>query len=306
MRFRPHRLALLVCALTLAACSGGSNGTDSSATTADDGAVTTVPATDDTATNEEPDEGDTDEVLRILVSNDDGFEADGIDTLVEGLNTLPDTEVIVYAPEEQQSGTGGNMTDGPVDVDDVELQSGHPARAVAGFPADTIRVAMDEEDIEPHLVVTGINEGQNLAPIMDLSGTVGAARAAVARGVPALATSQGVGALRYEDAVPFILDWIEARRDALLAGTETVQVTNLNVPSCETGELRGLLETELATEDEAEDGGGAFGEVDCESDVDEADLGNDVVAFNNGYASISLAPDEPADDAADAVEEPAA
>lgn len=306
MRFRPHRLALFVCALVLAACSGGSNGSGTSATTAaDDGAVTTVPATDDTATDEVPNEGDADEVLRILVSNDDGFEADGIDTLVEALITLPDVEVIVYAPEEQQSGTGGSMTDGPVDVDDVELQSGHPVRAVAGFPADTVRVAMDEEGVEPHLVVTGINEGQNLAPVMDLSGTVGAARAAVARGVPALATSQGVGALRYEDAVPFILDWIEARRDALLDGTEAVQVTNLNVPSCETGELRGLLETELATEDEAEDGGGAFGEVECESDVDEADLGNDVVVFNNGYASISLAPDEPADDA-DSVEEPAA
>lgn len=245
---------------------------------------------------EDPDDRDeTDDAapLRILVSNDDGYDALGIDVLVEGLLTLDDVELIVYAPEDQQSGTGGRMTEGPVDVRDAELRGGHPVRAVDGYPSDSIRMAMDEEGVEVDLVVTGINEGQNLGPIMDYSGTVGAARAAVARGVPALATSQGFGELTYEEAIPFIIEWIEFHRDEIIGGTFPVSVTNLNVPSCSAGDLRGLLEREPATSEESKDAGGPLGEADCESESPESDLGNDVAAFNNGFAVIGPVPAEP-------------
>lgn len=291
-----HRIiaALAAAALLFSACSSDSDG---AADTPPDPTEVTEPAP--TGESEEPDEGVEDEpeeepVLRILVSNDDGYEADGIDTLVSGLLTLDNVEIIVYAPEEQQSGTGGRVTDGPVDVRDAELGNGHPVRAVDGYPSDSVRVAIDEEGIEVDLVVTGINEGQNLGPIMDVSGTVGAARAAVERGIPALATSQGFHDPTYEDAIPFILEWIEDNREALLDGSAELKVMNLNVPTCPTGELRGLVEAPPADEEQSDDGGGPLSVQDCESTLDEAEVDNDVLGFNNGFAVLSQAPSEPA------------
>lgn len=282
-----HRMiaALAAAALLLASCSSDS---DDAADRTPEPAETTesAPSTED-GPEEEP-------VLRILVSNDDGYEADGIETLVSGLLTLEDVEVIVYAPEEQQSGTGGRTTDGPVEVRDAELQNGHPVRAVDGYPSDSIRVAIDEEGVEVDLVVTGINEGQNLGPIMDVSGTVGAARAAVERGIPALATSQGFHDPTYEDAVPFILEWIEENRAALVDGRAEVQVMNLNVPTCSSGELRGLVEAPPADKDQSDDAGGPLSVQDCASTLDEDEVDNDVLGFNNGFAVLSEAPAEPA------------
>ena len=105
--------------------------------------------------------------LKVLVTNDDGYDADGIDAVVEGLRALPDTEVTVVAPLANQSGTGGKTTDGPLTVTDVKTKSGYPAKAVDGFPADTVIWAIDQHGIDftPDLVVSGINFGQNIGPL---------------------------------------------------------------------------------------------------------------------------------------------
>jgi 5'-nucleotidase len=261
---------------TLAACgsSGGSDGASDTTAPKADQTTSTAPAA---------------KPLKILVGNDDGYAADGIDSLVTALNTLDDVEVTVVAPLTQQSGQGGKTTEGKLEVTDVETKSGYPAKAVDGFPADAINTAFDELGVKPDLVVTGINEGQNVGPLVDISGTVGAARAGVAHGVPALATSQGTESFDYESAVPFILDWITEHRDALVAGDADVEVMSMNIPSCKTGEIRGLLEVEVGT-----DGTGALDAQDCESTTPEADLTTDVDAFLDGYVSLTSVPDEPA------------
>lgn len=290
MRHRPRtRLlaATAVAALLLVGCGSDGDDSSSSDTAAAPSGDTTTTAADATTTTEAP----ADEPITILVSNDDGYEAAGIDAVVEGLKTLDGVEVIVYAPLTQQSGTGGNTTEGDLVVTDVELPSGHPAKAVEGFPADTIRVAMDEDGVEPDLVVTGINLGQNLGPVVDHSGTVGAARAAVARGVPALATSSGLEGFDVEAGVPFVLDWVTEHRAAIAAGDHEVSVVNMNFPSCEAGKIRGLLEVESGADEPIED---ALKTQDCESTTPEAELTNDVLAFNNGYAALSPIPSEPA------------
>lgn len=264
----------------LAACgSSGSDGGggDASSTTAPEertSDVTTAPAA---------------EPLQILVSNDDGYDAEGIDVLVTALLTLDDVEVTVVAPLTQQSGQGGKTTEGELDVTDVELRNGTPAKAVDGFPADAVNVAFDELGIEPDLVITGINEGQNLGGLVDISGTVGAARAAVARGVPALATSQGSTTFDYDAAVPLIVDWVEENRKAIEAGDYDPIVVNMNIPSCTAGEIRGLVSPEVAGTTDA-----AIAEQDCESTVPETDLTTDIEAFNDGFATITEVPDEPA------------
>ena len=279
-RLVPASLAVSLL-LALTGCGGSDGGSDAAATTTTPEKVTTTTAAPPA------------EKLKILVSNDDGYSAEGIDTLVTGLQTLDNVEITVYAPLDQKSGTGGKFTDGELAVTDVKLDSGYPARAVAGFPADTIRVAVDDEGNKPDLVIAGVNEGQNLGPLVDFSGTVGAARAGVARGIPSLATSQGLGTpLDYESAIPFILDWVTEHRAALLAGDEPVAVTNLNFPTCPTGEIRGLTVLEPDS-----DGSAALAltdEQDCASTVALDESAGDITAFNNGYATSSVIPDKPA------------
>ena len=280
MRNRPAAVALaLVLSLgsagLLGAC-GSSGGSDSSATTAPKESKATT-----TAAKAEP--------LQILVSNDDGYDARGIDVLVKALQTLDDVEVTVVAPLTQQSGQGGKTTEGKLEVTDVETKSGYPAKAVDGFPADAVNVAFDELGVEPDLVITGINEGQNVGPLVDISGTVGAARAGVAHEVPALATSQGTDSFDYESAVPFILDWVTEHRDALVEGTAPVEVMSMNIPSCKAGKIRGLLEVEVGT-----DGTDALGMQDCVSTAPEDQLTTDVAAFLDGFVSLTEVPAEPA------------
>lgn len=285
-RLRASLLTAAAASVMLAGCGGS----DEPVTQDDITATTVVSATSESTTSTEAVAEV--EPLLILVSNDDGYEADGIDTLVEGLATLDDVEVTVVAPLTQQSGTGGKTTEGDLETSEVELQSGHPAVAVAGFPADTIRVAIDEMGIEPDLVITGINEGQNIGPVVDYSGTVGAARAAVARDVPGLATSQGTAdEVDYEAAVPLILDWVTEHRAALADGSAPVEVTNLNVPSCSTGELGELVEVEP---DPDGDVAAALGVQDCTEDTAETTFDGDVDAFLAGHPTLSILTPEPA------------
>jgi len=132
--------------------------------------------------------------LTILVTNDDGVTAPGINATVQALTALPHTKVTVVAPLTNQSGTGAKTTAGALTVTDATTASGYPAKAVAGYPADTIIWAIDDHGVaqRPDLVVSGINFGENIGPLASLSGTVGAAETALARGIPALAVSQGV------------------------------------------------------------------------------------------------------------------
>ena len=239
----------------------------------------------ETTTTTETDDAEP-EVLDILVTNDDGYAGQGLDKMVEALKKLPDTEVTVVAPAGNQSGTGDKTTPGELTVTDVQTPSGHPAKSVAGFPADTVNVALDVLGLEPDLVISGINAGQNIGPFSEVSGTVGAAKQAVRKGVPALAASQGKLGERFDYAtgVEYVLAWVEENRDAILSGDHPVQVESLNIPTCPTGEVRDMLEVPLATD---------FGErdaftVDCTSTA--ADPADDVDAFKNGYASLTTVP----------------
>ncbi|CAN5764077.1 5'/3'-nucleotidase SurE [soil metagenome] len=279
-RWAPSLLAALVLVAGLAGCGSDDDGADGATTT-------TAAATETTAGEESTTTAPEDEPLSIVVTNDDGYDSEGIDTVVTALSELDAVEVSVVAPLEQQSGQGGTYTEGPVETEEVETASGTTAVAVDGFPADAVRVALDELDLMPDLVVSGINEGQNLGPVVDVSGTVGAARAAVASDVPALALSSGSEGFDFEAAVPFMLDWIEENREALVAGDAPVEVTSINTPSCTTGEIRGLEEVPVGS-----DGSQAIVDQDCTSTLE--DPGDDLAAFNNGFATLTVLPDDPA------------
>jgi 5'-nucleotidase len=278
------RAVALAAVLVLGAC-GGDDG-DGAADSADSD-TTEAPAADTTATTTTVAPA---EPFRILVSNDDGYAAEGIDALVEGLLTLDEVEVTVYAPLENQSGSSDSTGPGEEPTSDVETLSGHPAVAVDGFPADSVEIGLAAMGTAepPHLVVTGINEGQNIGPLTELSGTVGAARTGARAGIPALAVSQGFfpnGGPEpdYPAAVDLAVAWVEEHRDELV-GAEPADgiaaVTNINVPTCPTGELGELIEVPVATE--AQVSGQDLGAVDCEAGPN-ADVSHDVAGFLAGH-----------------------
>jgi 5'-nucleotidase len=226
------------------------------------------------------------EPFTILVSNDDGVSAEGIDLLVEGLQEIPDAEVIVYAPATNQTGAGNSTTPGPIGQSESQTRSGFPAVAVEGTPADSVNVALDS-GVEPDVVVSGVNEGPNLGPLaIDVSGTFGAARAAATRGYPALAVSAGFGAptIDYESAVDEAVTWVGDMQDELAGGDAPTELVNLNVPTCASGELKGLVTAPLATTVTEV----ALRPIDCAAGTDET--ADDVEAFVNGYAVLTDLP----------------
>ena len=227
-------------------------------------------------------------VLQVLVTNDDGVAAPGIDAAVQALRALPDTKVTVVAPATNQSGTGGKTTPGTLVATDATTASGYPAKAVDGYPADTITWAIDQKGISfrPDLVVSGINFGQNIGPLADVSGTVGAARAAVARGIPALAISQGIDnglSPQFSQGAKQLTAWVTSHRSALLDHPTGARLPegNMNVPSCANGNIRGPVNAPLATTLT----GIAVGTVDCSSTA--TDPANDAEAFVEGFAVIA-------------------
>jgi 5'-nucleotidase len=227
--------------------------------------------------------------LRILVTNDDGVGAPGIDATVKALTALPDTKVTVVAPLTNQSGTGAKVTPGALTVTNATTASGYPAKAVAGFPADTIIWAIDDHGISqrPNLVVSGINFGENIGPLAGLSGTVGAAETALARGIPALAVSQGVDngqSPNFSQGAKYLVAWVQSHRKVLLSakkGTASSTNGNLNVPTCASGNVRGPVRVALATSLS----GYSISTVNCLDTTTKPT--SDVQAFVEGFASIS-------------------
>jgi 5'-nucleotidase len=192
------------------------------------------------------------------------------------------------APATNQSGTGGKTTTGTLTVTDAKTASGYPAKAVAGYPADTVIWAIDQKGISfrPDLVVSGINFGQNIGPLADLSGTVGAARAALARGIPALAVSQGIDngvSPDFTQGAKQLTDWVTAHRTTLLShpSAGSRPEGNMNVPTCANGNIRGPVNAPLATTLVGVD----ITTVNCSSTA--ADPANDAEAFVEGFAVIA-------------------
>lgn len=127
--------------------------------------------------------------LRILLTNDDGYNAPGIRKAFDRL-TAAGHDVTIVAPLTNQSGTGTKMTSAP----SVTVKHPEPkVWAVDGTPGDSVAFGLSEvfADRAPDLVVSGTNFGPNVAGLATHSGTVGGAVAALEHGVPAIALSTG-------------------------------------------------------------------------------------------------------------------
>ena len=126
---------------------------------------------------------------KILITNDDGFESDGLKALVEALKPLG--SITVVAPSSEKSACGHSLTlTRPLRF--IEIADDF-FKLDDGTPSDCVYLSMNtffKEDSLPDLVVSGINKGSNMGEDITYSGTASAAMEAVLQGVPAIAISQ--------------------------------------------------------------------------------------------------------------------
>jgi 5'-nucleotidase len=135
-------------------------------------------------------------VVRVLITNDDGIQAKGLNALRRALGELPGVEVHVIAPDSNRSATARSITTrSPLWVQEVEFDDGDRGFATDGTPVDCVRFAdLGLLGAQPELIVSGINHGANLGDDITYSGTVAAALEGIVLGVPAIAISQQSGA----------------------------------------------------------------------------------------------------------------
>jgi 5'-nucleotidase len=130
--------------------------------------------------------------VRILLTNDDGISAPGLQAARRALRELDGIEVDVIAPDSNRSATARSITTrSPLSIEEVEFGDGDRGYATDGTPVDCVRFAeLGLVGGRPDLIVSGINHGANLGDDITYSGTVAAALEGIVLGIPAVALSQ--------------------------------------------------------------------------------------------------------------------
>jgi 5'-nucleotidase len=132
--------------------------------------------------------------VRVLLTNDDGIDAEGLQRLRRELLATPGVELAVVAPDGNRSAIGrGITTRRALAVERIEFGDGTHGFATDGTPVDCVRLAvlgLVAEGWMPEVVVAGINHGANLGDDVTYSGTVAAALEGLLLGLPAIAVSQ--------------------------------------------------------------------------------------------------------------------
>jgi 5'-nucleotidase len=131
--------------------------------------------------------------MKILLTNDDGIQAQGINALRRALAAIPGVELVVVAPDGNRSATARSITTRrPLWVEEVDFEDGTVGYATDGTPVDCVRLTMlgIVDGFTPDVVVSGINHGLNIGDDVTYSGTVAAAFEALLLGLPGIAVSQ--------------------------------------------------------------------------------------------------------------------
>ncbi len=161
----------------------------------------------------------------ILLTNDDGIEAEGLNCLADHLAGLAD--LVVVAPDRERSAVSHGLTIHTP----LTLRSVRADRYVLdGTPADCVIYALRKVlKARPDMVISGINHGANLADDIMYSGTVAAAREASKHGIPSLAVSQAYGdePIRFKEGARFVQDLV---RLLLRRKRDGASCLNVNIP----------------------------------------------------------------------------
>jgi 5'-nucleotidase len=190
--------------------------------------------------------------MKVLLTNDDGIEAEGLQTLRRALLRVPDIELVVIAPDGNRSAMARSITTTrPLWVQEVEFDDGTRGYATDGTPVDCIRLATLGlvEGFEAELIVSGMNHGANLGDDITYSGTVAAALEGVVLGLPAIAVSQQSSAREMDFRLGDSFDFDEGARFVARVVEQIAEVplpegTLLNV-NCPAADAAGVEVTRL-------------------------------------------------------------
>jgi 5'-nucleotidase len=228
--------------------------------------------------------------MKILVSNDDGYQAPGIICLAETLQQF--AQVTVVAPDRNRSGASNSLT---LEYPLRPRQASNGFIYVDGTPTDCVHIAITgllEEP--PDIVISGINAGPNLGDDVIYSGTVAAAMEGRFLGLPALAVSlAGTKPSHYQTAAQVVkLLLTRLQTDNLPLPVDTI--LNINVPDCPWESLNGMQITRLGSRHcsapaiKSEDPhGNPIYWVGSSGPEQDAGPGTDFYAINQRFVSIS-------------------
>ena len=226
--------------------------------------------------------------MRILITNDDGIDAYGLSLLCDLARPFAN-DITVIAPADNRSGAGRSLTL----KQDIHLAPIGDGRYIcSGTPADCVLLGLGVimKDNPPDLVISGINHGMNAADDIGYSGTIGAAFEAAINHIPAIAFSQD-GGDGYDDFAPARDFGAAVMRYVLAHLPQKRTVLNVNFPKLSTGRIKGIQPAVVDTH--------KLGDVIFEANLphhyrigpmqvrDEAKMGTDRHALQNGYVSVT-------------------
>lgn len=183
--------------------------------------------------------------MRILVSNDDGYLAPGVIALADALASI--AEIVVVAPDSNRSGSSNSLTlDRPLSV----FRAANGFYFVNGTPSDCVHIALTGIlSWRPDLVVSGINQGQNMGDDTLYSGTVAAATEGYLFGIPAIAFSQvEKGWPEIESAARIARDIVQRRMNDL----PQPYLLNVNIPNLPYEQIKPAVATRLGKRHQSE------------------------------------------------------
>jgi 5'-nucleotidase len=226
--------------------------------------------------------------MRILISNDDGYQSAGLHALARALESFG--EITVVAPDRDRSGASNSLTLS-VPLRARRMENGYIC--VEGTPTDCVHLAITGLlDSEPDLVVAGINHGPNLGDDVIYSGTVAAAMEGRFLGLPAIAVSIDAYEPQHLDTAALVAARLVRNLPRQALGSNLI--LNVNVPDRPYEELAGILATRLGHRHKAEPvtratdpRGRTIYWVGPAGPEQDAGKGTDFHALRNGFVSVT-------------------
>jgi 5'-nucleotidase len=182
--------------------------------------------------------------MKFLLSNDDGYQAPGINELAHTLSTIG--EVVIVAPEENKSASSSSLTlKNPLTITEYKEN----IYFINGTPTDCVHIALSGFlKFKPDMVISGINDGPNMGDDTIYSGTVAAAMEGYLLDIPSLAISMSqYDPKHYSTAGQVVLDLIPK-----IKNLQQSILLNINVPDIPYNELKGIEITRLGKRHKAE------------------------------------------------------
>ncbi|HZU61743.1 MAG TPA: 5'/3'-nucleotidase SurE [Solirubrobacteraceae bacterium] len=240
--------------------------------------------------------------MRVLLTNDDGIEAAGLQALRRALLEVPGLQLAVIAPDGNRSAMARSITTRrPLWVQEVEFGDGTLGYATDGTPVDCVRLANLGliQGFHAELVVSGINHGSNLGDDITYSGTVAAALEAIVLGLPGIAVSQQSSALEldfrtgegfeFRSAATFTARLVAELNDVPLPqGT----LLNINVPGAEPSGVevarlgKRIYRDELSLVDEEKEGRRLY-RIYGDASYEREEEGTDLQAVAQGKIAVT-------------------